>query len=326
MSIIAEVNGTANADPVSSNQTIVTPHTDLAAQQAQPTEGASIPGPDFSHLPASLSTATTEVNLSIPAHVPDTSILLDTAEAAIESAIEDVAGTSTVLPAVEALESDLRATVSPLPSVPSLQSGSGEHSPNLYLDLNNESAGIFTPPQTDDPSAVLNPTSEAAPSPIPRNPSGDLLLEQSAAELDLDAPSQATFDPSSVEGEMHLTDTQMADVPQSPPPAKVARGREDDNDENQPAAKRTRTEEEDTVMTQAPAPTQNGEASGDKPKASSISPYQGDSKDSEKRSEDTEWQKLPGTCYNTMAKLCPDLWRKDIQSNGSLDNRDEAQG
>jgi bromodomain-containing factor 1 len=267
---IPEVNGMNNSQAFSSNQAIDTNFIHPPVE-SQPTENSSETAPTSSPL-QDTNTTTAEVP-----EAQDNSSFLASTQAAIDSAIDDVAGSSTVPPVVEAQESNLRDTDSALLLAESIQGQAQE--PTLNTDLQPESAQML--PQDNDASLAGTPApendlnAESVPAPSQENeelqatmdlafeqpassvpPPSDNQPQQSTSNFDLSAPSQPELQDTTFAAKVDQIDTEMADVSQFPPPSKVAREREDD-DENEPAAKRTKTE---GVGDTNPA-TQNGEAS-----------------------------------------------------------------
>jgi bromodomain-containing factor 1 len=270
---IPEVNGMNNSQAFSSNQAIDTNFIHSPVE-SQPTENFSETAPTSSPL-QDTNTTTADV----PEEQDNSSFLAST-QAAIDSALDDVAGSSTVPPVVEAQESDLRDTNSALLLADSTQGQAQE--PTLNDDLQPESAQML--PQGNDagfagaPAPENNLNAESVPAPSQENeelqatmdlafeqpaisvpPPSDNQPQQSTTNFDSSAPSQPEIQDTTFAAKVDQTDTEMADVSQFPPPSKIAREREDD-DENEPAAKRTKTEGVATD-TNPPAPIQNGESS-----------------------------------------------------------------
>jgi bromodomain-containing factor 1 len=267
---IPEVNGVNNSQAFSSNQAIDTNFIHPPVE-SQPTENSSETAPTSSPL-QDTNTTTAEVP-----EAQDNSSFLASTQAAINSAINDIAGSGTVPPVVEAQESDLRDTDSALLLAESIQGQAQEPTLNTVLqpesaqmlpqendaafagapapenDLHAES--VPAPSQEDEElQATMDPAFEQPATSVPPHP--DNQPQQSTTNFDSSAPSQPEHQDTTFAAKVDQTDIEMADVSQFPPPSKVAREREDD-DENEPAAKRTKTE---GVSDTNPA-DQNGEAS-----------------------------------------------------------------
>ncbi|CZR53179.1 related to bromodomain protein BDF1 [Phialocephala subalpina] len=251
-----EVNGAGNIDAFASNQTILT---NLSEPPLE-----SLPSPtsilNSSQLPDTNTTTEPDLPASLNGEQPESSTLLVSTEDAIESAIEDVAPTSTIPPVVEAPESDLRdSTPAPAPEA-ALEPKVEE---NALATQTSELAGDSSNINSDlplDPSPTASPEATSDQQlPQESTPTVDPLAQ------DEPGPSQAIDTPvESKDTDMAI----MADAPQSPPPTKIAREREDD-DEVEPSAKRTKTEDTDVDdMNMDDAPTLNGDASHD------LTPYE----------------------------------------------------
>lgn len=253
-----EVNGAGNIDAFASNQTILTNLSDPALE--------SLPSPteilNSSQLPDT-NTTTTEAYLSTSLNGEQLeSSTLVSAESAIESAIEDVAPTSTVPPVVEAPESDLRDT-DPAPA-PEAASDEPQQDQPLDFEVDEDTLATQTPELAVD-SNTIN-------SDLPLDPSPTTNVDI-ASEQQLPQEPTPAVDPSAqdepgqsqaIDTPVESKDTDMAilpDAPRSPPSTKIAREREDD-DEIEPSAKRTKTEDtDDLAVNMEDAPTQNGDAS-----------------------------------------------------------------
>lgn len=248
------MNGSSNDDAASSNQTFLTSSLDNSSE-SQPTETspASALGP--SQPLSSLNTTTAEdqtPDLTI-AEQPESSDLLATVDAAIDVAVDDVSASSTVPPVVEAPESDLRHTTSTLaPEQP-------DTNLDLDLDLDIDSAQLPTPkPEKDTNSAEDSVITSEQPAAGQNSPDG---VEQLQIGSGLEGTNTAQKEQAtSPDATMGFTDTEMvdADAVQPPASAKLAREREDD-DEMEPSAKRTKTD--DAAVSEASASVQNGETS-----------------------------------------------------------------
>lgn len=269
------MNGISNADAFASNQEVVEPPVDMSlpAAESQPADDISSTL-NSSQLPDTNTTATTEEPQpsTIPdAQEPPTSSLLASADSAIDTAVEDVAASSTVPPVVEAQESDLRNTSSPLAQ----PAQSGEQPSSMDLDFG---AGAELPQgdnivdRTADQDIPDLGFSENIPE-LPDLSTGNQALQQPSEDLGTGDPLKLEVDsnvaPEPADADMSGLDNIMPDATAPDPasadasvqPPKVAREREDD-DENEPSAKRTKTEEADLdqQMADVPsAPASNGE-------------------------------------------------------------------
>jgi bromodomain-containing factor 1 len=157
---------------------------------------------------------------------------------------------STVPPVVEAQESDARDEL--LPATQTQEPDVMAENHELDLAASSDLASGFDEPSS---SGQVAPTSA-----LPSSFDDHLLHPASVSNLDLNQHSQPDISPEA-SGTMQPAqqDVSMLDAPQSP--SKVAREREDDTEDG-PSAKRTKTEDE--TMTDAPAmspapATQNGD-------------------------------------------------------------------
>jgi bromodomain-containing factor 1 len=157
---------------------------------------------------------------------------------------------STVPPVVEAQESDARDEL--LPATQTQEPDVMAENHELDLAAGSDLASGFDEPSS---SGQVAPTSA-----LPSSFDDHLLHPASVSNLDLNQHSQPDISPEA-SGTMQPAqqDVSMLDAPQSP--SKVAREREDDTEDG-PSAKRTKTEDES--MTDAPAmspapATQNGD-------------------------------------------------------------------
>ncbi|KAE8452864.1 hypothetical protein EG329_013136 [Mollisiaceae sp. DMI_Dod_QoI] len=250
----SEVNGASNIDAFSSNQTILTNLSEPPLEsQSSPTSVLN------SSQLLDTNTTTTEANISTSpdGQQPDHSTSLVSAESVIESAVDDVAPTSTVPPVVEAQESDLRETQALAPEA-SLEEQSQDQALDFNVDDNslaNRTAELDV--DSNNQSADLT---FGQPSTAPEIPSDQELSQQHAATTATSLPAPSVPGQSqAVDTAADPKDTDMVDAPQSLPPPKMSREREDD-DELEPSAKRTKTEDAEVNMHDTP--TQNGDASG----------------------------------------------------------------
>jgi bromodomain-containing factor 1 len=269
------VNGISNADVFASNQKAVEPPIDMSlpAVESQPADDISSTL-NSSQLPDTNTTATTEEPQ--PSTIPDTqepptSSLLASADSAIDTAIEDVAAPSTVPPVVEAQESDLRHTSSPLvqPAQPEEQPSSMEFDFGTGAELPQGDNIVDRTADADVPDLSF---SENIPE-LPDLSTNDQALQQPSEDFGATDPLKLEPDsnaiPEHADVDMSGLDNIMADTTAPDPapadesmqPPKIAREREDD-DESEPSAKRTKTEEADLdqEMADVPsAPASNGE-------------------------------------------------------------------
>jgi bromodomain-containing factor 1 len=267
-----EVNGTSqNLHAFASNH-IVEANSIEAVVDSQATDISPASALNSSQLPDTNTTAS-EVQLSTSPEVqqPDTSSLLAPAESAIASAIDDVAASSTVPPVVEVQESDLRDTTSPLALAQPVKEQPAEQSEqSLDFDLeikpDEMSASLVEPETGAEVDELTFEPSAAAPKPSLHPPQPETVLSQNPSIPSESVPELAPKQ----ETEMEQNDTQMVDTSEIPPPAKIAREREDD-DEIEPSAKRTKTEDAET---QPDLPMQNGNNSAASPTGSTITPFE----------------------------------------------------
>lgn len=257
-----------------------------AAMDFQATDISPASAQNSSQLPdTNTTTSEAPFSTSPDAQQLDTSSLLVSAESAIDSAIDDMAATSTVPPVVEAQESDLRDTTSSLalaepaeeqqsdqPEVDQLPDFGLESKPDGNSTLNIEPE-IGTNADLDD--LVFDP-SAAAPEPLLDEPAPPQM--ETVLSLNPSVPSETALEPRvdkeqiiAPESKMEQNDTEMADAPALAAPPKVTHKREDD-DEVERSAKRTKTEDEE--IPDIPQPTQNGDSSAAKSDGSEITPFQ----------------------------------------------------
>ncbi|PMD45257.1 Bromodomain-containing protein [Hyaloscypha variabilis F] len=278
-----EVNGASQNDfAFESNHVAVATSVDgaLDSQAINISPGSA---QNSSQLPDT-NTTTSEAPFSTSPNVtqPDPSSFLISADSAIDSAIDDIAATSSVLPVIEAQESDLRDTSSSLALAQSGEERSTdqpaeEESSDLGLnihpeenpaepeigaaevnDLVFESAALANEPTLDDPAPPLETETVLSLNPsIPSEPAPE--------------PQAGQEQVMAAEPKTEQNDTEMADAPGHFSQPKVTHEREDD-DEMEPSAKRTKTEDEDSAS--VPQPTQNGDSSAAKVGSSEITPFQ----------------------------------------------------
>lgn len=270
------VNGAedANMHSFSTDQSITLPLPDVPVE-SQPVAASSTSADDLhssSLAPDSTSRELFEVYVP-PAHPATDSVL----ESAIETSVEDTAAMSTFPPVVEPPESDARDDPVPLPPA---QEAPAEAQPEQAstgsgLDTN----GVPPLPAEGSENKSASDLSLAASALAPSPPALAAEIPQQAATdpephlpptADLDTDVLMGSDPSPTEPAMAPLDTEMSNTLQ-PSSAKVAREREDDN-ELEPSAKRTKTEDE-TESPDLTAP-QTGEPAPAKLDTSPISPYE----------------------------------------------------
>ncbi|KAH6683155.1 hypothetical protein B0J14DRAFT_140110 [Halenospora varia] len=248
------VNGRANSDAYSSNQAIGSSPID-AAIESQATENTSPSAPNSSHLHDTNTTTTEVQKLSISPEAQEDSTLLASAESAIDTAVDDVSGSSTVPPVIDAQESDLRNSTATPP--PHLNTNDEPQETGLDIgldgaqDLFGDNDITAEAVVTEEPADLLQTSSENLSPPHTQVQPNDMAAPKQNGITPPESPPHAAMD-----GE----DVHMNNTPLPTPSAKVAREREDD-DESQPSAKRTKTEEvtdEGADMSMV-APAQNGQ-------------------------------------------------------------------
>ncbi|KUJ18201.1 Bromodomain-containing protein [Mollisia scopiformis] len=258
---LPDVNGASNIDAFASNQTILP---DLSAP-APELEFSSTSVSDPSQLQDTNTTTDAEISMSLGDQQPESALV--SAESAIESAIEDVAPTSAVPPVVEAPESDLRDTIQAVAPEASLEEQSQANALDFDLDdhtLANQTADL----EVDANSQGVDITFDPSPSTVPELPSDLQPPQQSAAMTDPNPAQVESNHAEFVDSTAEPKDTAMEDAPAVS--AKVSREREDD-DEAEPSAKRTKTD--DAKMSLQEAPTQNGDTSGDHKDDPKLTPF-----------------------------------------------------
>lgn len=291
---IAPVNGVANAEAFASNQDIVAAAVDAPLPvESQPSEDNSL-DLSASQLP---DTNTTAAEDPMPDSLPESqelsipSAALAASESAIESAVDDVAPTSTVPPVVDAQESAMRNTTPP--PVAQLIEAQEEQQP--AVDINFDSTvDLLQGENMPDGTAVADVSGLELSGPIPEFPDLPTNTEP-LQETSTDFPTEDTL---ALESEANATigdDTRMEDLstssilqennapdttagPSMLPP-KIAREREDD-DEAAPSAKRPKIEDtadEDHKMEDAASAAgigTNGEPAAAQPNTTSITTYE----------------------------------------------------
>lgn len=277
------VNGAANDNAFAANQAIPTPPIDsIKLDLAQVDRDSSQPSPSApfsSQLPDTNTTTTVtdeaaKLSTSPETHQPEPSTLLASADSAVEAAVEDIAAVSTVPPVVNSQESDLRHT-SPIPS-DSLPLDAAQ---NLTLDSSQD---LFH-------DSTEAPVLAAAAEPETGELSFDNLLNDDPRDMQIDQP-----EPQDTEDLNMILDTPIAaepsadanlsatanDITQPAPadtpmidallPSQSSNKRDAVEDEDQPPAKRTKTEEADSSDAgrsfvspiqngASPAPASNGQ-------------------------------------------------------------------
>ncbi|CAG8979150.1 hypothetical protein HYALB_00000284 [Hymenoscyphus albidus] len=249
------VNGTANDDAFAANQTIPTPPIDNNPEVAQiDKEASNLPQvPDTNTNTTATEAAPLSTSLEI--QQPDPSALLASTDLAVEAAVDDTAAVSTVPPVVETQESDLRNTISspipsdsaPLDAAQNLTLGP-DSSQDLFQDTNDSSGQpVVAAAGTEAGESTLeNPLNE-----ISQDSQVDQTGPQNTEDLNmiLDAPiaakPSADVDMSATTNDStqpESADTAMVDVL---PPSQSSNKRDAVEDEEQPPAKRTKTEETD---------------------------------------------------------------------------------
>jgi bromodomain-containing factor 1 len=266
-----------------------------AAMESQATEISPASAQNSSQLPdTNTTTSEAPFSTSPDAQQPDTSSLLISADSAIDSAVDDVAGASTVPPVVEAQESDLRDTTSSLAlaqptTEPPAEEPQDEQLADFGLEFkeNENSASVVEPEPEVGADLGVNEFAFEPSTAAPEPPLDEPIATQSEAVLNLNPsiPSEAAPEPQLVQEQISAhepemsepkigqPDAEMADAPGLAAPPKVTHEREDD-DEMERSAKRTKTDDEDT-QPDLPQPTQNGDTSAAKAETvSDITPFQ----------------------------------------------------
>jgi bromodomain-containing factor 1 len=244
------VNGTGNNDAFSSNQTILTNLSEPSLESQTSPSALD---------PSGLQDTNTSTEADTSFDGPQFENGLVSAEFAIESAIEDIAPTSTIPPVIEAQESDLRGATQP----PAPEAHLQEHSQDNALDF------------SDDHEALANQTAELdVDTNSPRedinfDPLQTTILTP-PSDLQPPQPTMSNADPLSAQRELDQSqeDTIMDDAPPTSAQPNLTRPREDD-DEDEPSAKRTKTEDADSSFQDAPIQNGNGEHEDD----AEITPY-----------------------------------------------------
>lgn len=282
------VNGLQNASAFASNQKVAS-SLPLNNFESQATELSPTSAPDSSQLLDS-NTTTSEVPQAISpeaAHIePESSTSAESA--VVETAVEDsTVPNSTVPPIVEAPESDLRddlpdtnstasnlllaqieSEIAPVPGTTERKNESESPPTNII-----ETAEPAVPANTEETAVDLStslPVDQSAEAKIEHS---QAVEQQGAMEVDTE-PQQEALDAGVAEEDSTMDDVPVADTPEAPS-TKVAREREDD-DEIEPAAKRTRTEESDTQprISQMSDSIMNGERATPQPEGGPISQSQ----------------------------------------------------
>lgn len=281
-----EVNGDANIDAYSANQSLVAPPVDVSVESRHTEESPGFIDNQSSSHPVESMTTDTEIlqpsnsaDLGLPASptsIPLASATESVIETAIDSAVDDNAATSSILPVIEPLESDIRDTALPLAPMADAVAGVPIDQPFSGVDYSEGSE-----PQTKvepmdsstsaaDASLTFETSTKISPSPINDR---EQLPQLSPADQEPSTmiPVEQEQPTSTIQ---ESQDIEMADAPA--PPTKVSREREDDT-EAEPSAKRTKTDDEDKVPVAAEAQpvAANGEIEGAKPEDIPITPFVG---------------------------------------------------
>ncbi|KAI9644250.1 transcription initiation at TATA-containing promoter protein [Ciborinia camelliae] len=185
------------------------------------------------------------------------------ADSVPEVAFDSLAPTA-VPPIVEAPESDMRDEVSPLTQVPeTIPQASLPASDNREEPLSLEPGGS-APTRKSNVESVEDDMNLTFDAPRPDLPPSSPNNAPPSVDMDHSPESQqATAEPliESASANLSSNDIEMTDAPSQPQVTKVAREREDDGEE-EPSAKRTKTEEseepKESLNIATPAATQNG--------------------------------------------------------------------
>lgn len=275
------VNGGVDADIHSSPAppAVVMPPPDVPADSL-PAElsSSSSNDPDSSHFDTD-TTPNELPQVSVPEPTRYSDSILDST---IDALVEDSSAPSTFPPVVDSQESDIRDTTPPPPAAqepaaktqPETESAglavnsNGVSPPLVEATENNSTAALTLAASTlglSQPSDLQSPTAEPKQQP-PSDLEADVVMKSGSP-----LPTQPVPDASPVD----QPDTEMANTSQ-PPSTKVAREREDDG-EDEPSAKRAKTDDE--AESQGPASgalatPQIGEAAPAKSDADPITSYQ----------------------------------------------------
>lgn len=269
------VNGDANIDAYSSNQTIVAPSADVVAESQQTVESSTFAENESSSPPLDSGTTNTDLappstsleenNSILPDPRPSASDPESTISTAINAAVEDNTVTSSVPPVVEAQESDVRDTTLPPAPAPDTEPRPSD------LTFNEESETLTAVEKMDDSAlAAAHVTFDAAAT----DPSPSAVTDQQLQTPPTDLGPGA-LPPAELEKPSSTTQSQDIDMVDAPAPTtKVAREREDDI-VVEPSAKRAKTEDDVKVSADAEAQPalSNGEAKAAKPESARITPY-----------------------------------------------------
>jgi bromodomain-containing factor 1 len=269
------VNGDSNVGAYSSNQTIAAP-IDIPSESHLTQATSSLDDPASSPLPDTNTTT----NEGLSTSQGDSSDLLATADFAIDSAINDVAAASTVPPVVEGKQSDLRDTTSPFSSEP-VETRTELQTSSLDVKPQDDQLPLRVADNLVEGNASAqneNLTFETSPVDLPQSSSKQQPTPSASADLDLSTSLKMEQPQSelSLSTTMEPNDTEMMDASDLLPASKISREREDD-DEMEPSAKRTKTEDEaiksEEPAVGAPAATGlNGESEDFKSEAKSEAP------------------------------------------------------
>lgn len=285
-----EVNGDANFGAYASNQTIDTTAADVPVDSGAVKESSIEPSSSAEILDSILTNAvpdnspsdSLEVAVSASAEslpTPSTSVNDSIINNSVEAAVEDNVPTTTVLPIVEAPESDIRDTalpLSPLPDVIPDSQISGEAISSVDLVAKTE---VLTKPDSPEEKPIIESQPAA---------SETILNTDATPEIQKTLPETNNLEDTTMKSDLNTTpsvtqsqDIDMADAPSTtieiiPTTNKVAREREDDNEE-EPLAKRAKTDDEPKAPADidTSAALLNGEQETAKPTNAALTVYQG---------------------------------------------------
>ena len=277
------MNGASQNDFAFESNHIAVPGSIDAAVDSQATNISPASAQNSSQLPDTNTTSEGPLSTSPVVQHLDTSNLLISAESAIDSAIDEFAATSSVPPVIEAQESDLRDTTSSLAlgqpvEEQAAEQPAEEQSPDLSFDNRPDEIATIESElgantevndlRFESPVAANEPSLDE-----PAPPQSETVLS-----LNPSIPSEPTPEPQvgqeesmAAEPKIEQKDTDMEDAPGTFAQPKITHEREDD-DELEPSAKRTKTEDED--MASLPQTTQNGNSTPVKVEGSEITPFQ----------------------------------------------------
>jgi bromodomain-containing factor 1 len=270
------VNGAedANIHSFSTNQSITMPLPDVSVE-SRPIEASSTSADDLNSPPLDPDSTPRELpQVDVPPTHPVTDSVLDSA---IDTSVEDTAAVSTFPPVVEPPESDARDDPAPRPPAQEAPAEAQPEQASTGSDLDTNGVPALPAESSESKSASDLSFAASALEPSPPALAGEV-PQQATADPEPHLPPTAALDtdvlmgsdPSPTEPATEPLDTEMSNTLQ-PASAKVAREREDDN-ELEPSAKRTKTEDE-TESQDLSAP-QTGEPAPAKLDTNPISPYE----------------------------------------------------